>query len=117
MTFMASIVLFFLSYLEHTRSVRPSTILSLYLSLTVILDIAQLRSLWLQLGTQGITGIFTASFVAKLVAFILEATNKRSTLRPIYKDLAPEESGGIIIAASLYGLISSSGVVIKGLSI
>ena len=82
-TFMASIVLFFLSYLEHTRSVRPSTILSLYLSLTVILDIAQLRSLWLQLGPQGITGIFTASFVAKLVVLILGATNKRSTLRPI----------------------------------
>lgn len=97
LSFVVSIALMPLSHLEHSREVSTSTILCFYLSLTALLDIAQVRSLWLQLGAQSTTAVFTASFAVRMIILLLETTNKRSALRPTYKDLSPEATGGIYI--------------------
>ncbi|KAH8701117.1 putative ABC multidrug transporter [Talaromyces proteolyticus] len=82
-----------LSYFEHTRSVRPSFLLNVYLFLTLLFDIARCRTLWLRdPNTYGrtIAVLFTASVALKAVLVLLEGLEKRWTLRSEYKDYPPE---------------------------
>ncbi|RAH67797.1 ABC transporter [Aspergillus aculeatinus CBS 121060] len=43
----AAISISILTFLEHSRSLRPSILLSAFLSLTILFDIARVRTLWL----------------------------------------------------------------------
>ncbi|KAF5859185.1 hypothetical protein ETB97_003197 [Aspergillus alliaceus] len=76
-TFMAACA----SFLEDQRSVRPSDILVLYLSMTVICAIAPLRSLWLIGPTNTVTGIWTAIFVITIACLCVESVQKSRVLR------------------------------------
>ena len=86
-----------LSWLEDRKSVRPSSALVVYLMLTSLLDAAQCRTLWLQFGRQdALTSICLATTILKLAMALLESRNKRSYLSPVYADLPPESTGGIV---------------------
>lgn len=43
-----ALFLVLLSYAEHTRSVKPSLILNAYLLVSLLFDIARVRTLWLR---------------------------------------------------------------------
>ncbi|KAI0170239.1 ABC transporter [Pestalotiopsis sp. NC0098] len=83
-----------LSYVDHQRSLRPSTLLSLYLSVLVILAIARVRTLWLMGDSTGEAGSLTATLALTITALLLESTEKKSILSEEKRTGAPEEYSG-----------------------
>lgn len=83
--------LLYVSYLEHVRCVRPSTILCLYFGISALLDLARLRTLFF-IPDYHITALVNlASYAVKLVLLVLEVTEKRSLLLWQWKDTSPED--------------------------
>lgn len=75
-SFVASLVFCALSYAEHARSPRPSSILNAYLLISLLLDGAILRTFWLSDLAASVRGMFTASFALKACLLVLEAKEK-----------------------------------------
>ncbi|KAL2673758.1 hypothetical protein Neosp_012202 [[Neocosmospora] mangrovei] len=96
LVFVNGFTLAFLSYAEHTRSVRPSTLINVYLLLTLLFDCAIARTLWLIEGTKLIAKVFTATVAIKFTVLVSEAWEKRSILRAQYQELSPESTSGIL---------------------
>ncbi|KAM0816280.1 putative ABC transporter FUM19 [Seiridium cardinale] len=86
-----------LSYTEHRRSIRPSTLLVSYLALSILLDLAQTRTLFLRSPDSGpIQALFTASLATKLALVCLEELQKRPLVTDKTKNLALEATSGPI---------------------
>lgn len=83
-----------LSYLDHQRSLRPSTLLCLYLTVVIILGVARVRTLWLIDSGAAEPAIATASLSLTVIVLLLESVEKKSSLRPGEKTGAPEEYSG-----------------------
>ncbi|KAK2590420.1 hypothetical protein QQS21_011893 [Conoideocrella luteorostrata] len=88
-----------LSYAEHGKSLRPSSLLNVFLLVSLLLDAAVLRTLWMSafIG-RAVRAVFTASFAAKGALLVLEAVEKSRLLLPISgsrRDTAPEETAGL----------------------
>lgn len=84
-----------LSFLEHSRSIRPSTLLQVYLLISLLLDAARARSLWL-IGSYGsIPSVFIAAVAVKLWIGFFECIEKRRLLQEDYKSLTVESTSGI----------------------
>lgn len=94
----AALCMVALSYFDHSRSPRPSIFLNAYLFLTLLFDIAQVRTYWLASSTRPemtFTAIFTASLAMKAVILLLEAQRKAKWVAWDSKDHSPEETSGI----------------------
>ncbi|OBT74156.1 hypothetical protein VF21_06257 [Pseudogymnoascus sp. 05NY08] len=89
-------ILIYVSYLENTRSVRPSTLLSIYVGVSVLLDAARVRTLFFIPGNEVVARLFLAGFSIKILIFILEVSEKRPFLRSKWRDASPEETSGAI---------------------
>lgn len=87
-----------LSALEHSRSPRPSVLLSTYLSVTLLFDVAQTRTLWLD-ATAGnnltITRLTTAAVALKAMILVLESQRKTRWAVFDPKQRSPEELAGL----------------------
>lgn len=87
-----------LSYVEHYYTVRPSTILSVYLFTSLLFDMTRARTLWLQ-GLDGpnrtIASLFAAAVAIKALILVYEALEKRHLLRPEYQSYPPEAKSSI----------------------
>ncbi|KZL80273.1 abc transporter [Colletotrichum incanum] len=94
------------SYVEHKRSIRPSALLGGYLVLTIVLDIAQVRTFWIRDGLTPVAAVFTASLVAKVAMLVLEETPKRAHLLGSEKGVAVESTTGVI-SRSLFWWLNS----------
>ncbi|PYI34585.1 ABC transporter [Aspergillus indologenus CBS 114.80] len=97
----AAISICILTFLEHSRSLRPSILLSAFLSLTVLFDIARVRTLWLLAHTHFqfvYVRIFLAVTVCKALLLVLESLHHQRWSRGDHKTHSPEETSG------LYGL-------------
>ena len=90
-----AIIIFGLSSLEHSRSIRPSTLLEVYLLVSLLFDAVRARSLWLIGGYGPIASVFLAAVVIKLWMVILEGVEKRRLLNDEYKSLTVESTSGI----------------------
>ncbi|KAF2842938.1 hypothetical protein M501DRAFT_1005649 [Patellaria atrata CBS 101060] len=86
-----SLLLPLLSYAEHIHSLRPSLIINGYLFFSLLFDIAQSRTLWLQGYMSSHAIVLTISTVVKFVLLVLESLEKRRYLKPEYKD-EPKEA-------------------------
>ncbi|KAF5553404.1 Canalicular multispecific organic anion transporter 2 [Fusarium napiforme] len=64
-----------LSFVEHRNSRKPSKLIGAFLVITIILDIALVRTCWIR-SMHSIAGVFTASFAIKTILLILEETPK-----------------------------------------
>lgn len=95
LSFMASLALLVLSSVEHTRSVRPSTLINVYMLFSLLLDIPQARTLWLRSGPKSVPGIYCAGLATKTCILGLEARSKRRSLFPQYTAYAPESLVGL----------------------
>jgi hypothetical protein len=84
-----------LSYIDRQRSLRPSTLLTLYFSALVMLDIPRVRTLWLISSVNGEAAIMTMTLTLTAVALALESTEKRSCVAD-EKFGAPEEYSGFL---------------------
>lgn len=91
-----AVILVALSYAEHVRSVKPSSLITLYLLISIVLDLPQTRTLWLRSANASIAGVFTATLALKAIALLVEARNKRSLLRAPYNLYPPETLSGFI---------------------
>ncbi|ETS85549.1 hypothetical protein PFICI_03574 [Pestalotiopsis fici W106-1] len=97
MNLVGSLAIAALSYTEHRRSIRPSTLLVGYLALTILLDLAQTRTLFLRSPDSGpIQALFTASLATKLAIMCLEELQKRPLVADKTKVFALEETSGPI---------------------
>jgi ATP-binding cassette subfamily C (CFTR/MRP) protein 1 len=91
----ASLGLGILSYVEHTRNIRPSAIINAYLLLTLPFDAAELRTRWLRGENPAGNGVASAILGIKLLILISEAIEKRGLLFPPYADPSPEATSGL----------------------
>ncbi|KAF2012008.1 multidrug resistance-like protein [Aaosphaeria arxii CBS 175.79] len=104
--FASSLALFALSYLEHSRSPRPSYILNAYLFISLLFDIVVLRTVWIALPSfQPVRIVLTSSFALKTIILFLEAVEKRNYLRHP-ENLAPEETSGLYSQTFLWWMNS-----------
>lgn len=75
-SFASSLMSCVLSRVEHAKSPRPSSLLSLFLAVSLLLDVALLRTLWLVPVSAAIPAVFTAAFALKAIIAVLEGWSK-----------------------------------------
>lgn len=78
-----------LSWFDHQRSIRPSTLLAVYLLIAALLDIARLRTLLTIPGAVGSASVFSLVLGLTVVALVLESVKKDQSLR------SPQEYSGV----------------------
>ena len=84
-----------LSHTEHLYSLRPSAIINIYLIITLPLDVARSRTLWLNGAINSVASIFTSAIGVKVVILIAEAIEKNRILLDRYRYSSPEVTSGI----------------------
>ncbi|RBR23238.1 uncharacterized protein FIESC28_03980 [Fusarium coffeatum] len=98
LAFIASLFACALSWKEHSCARRPSTLLNIYILLTLLFDIVQARTAWLLISTSHQTiqaRLFTASVVVKAVILCLETIPKTRWIQWNADEHSPEESSGV----------------------
>jgi hypothetical protein len=95
LSFFAGIAILLLSRLEHSRAIRPSSLINIYLLVSLSFDAVQVRTLYLKHVEAAILGLFTADVVIKLVLLLLESMSKRSYLKAPFNSYSPETTSGI----------------------
>ncbi|KAI1080070.1 ABC transporter [Whalleya microplaca] len=96
-----------LSYIDHQRSLRPCTLISLYLSVLVILDLARVRTLWLTGSTKGEAAAMTVTLILTVAALLLESAEKRSSITEEKRFGAPEEYSGFWTRTAFTWLVTT----------
>jgi len=105
LSFLACLGLLWLSSVEHMRSAKPSDIISVFILISIILDIPQARTLWLRHRSDtAVAATFTACLAIKIVILFLEARSKRPWLLPPYQAYAPEALANIFDRTVLWWL-------------
>ena len=94
LTLVAYLALPILSYAEHVKSVKPSSLLNGYLLVSLLCDVTRARTLWLREDDK-IASDFTAAVAIKFVLLLLEAVEKRRFLLPIYQSYPFEATSGL----------------------
>ncbi|KAJ5294660.1 hypothetical protein PENANT_c006G09572 [Penicillium antarcticum] len=102
-TLVTSLLLLFLSHLEHLRSIRPSTILNVFLGFTLLFDLARLRTLYF-MSKQTVTSLFAVSWVIKVIILVFEVTEKRQLLKKAYENSPIESTSGVLNRALFWWL-------------
>lgn len=95
---LAAVAILPLSVVEHTRAPRPSMLLMGYLLLTLLLDAAQSRTLYLSSAVStelAYSNVFTAAVAVKAVLLLLESQHKSKWVDWDRKEHSPEETSGI----------------------
>ncbi|KAI0194204.1 putative ABC transporter [Astrocystis sublimbata] len=114
LSFLASTSLIYISSLEHARSVRPSSTIGFYILLSLVLDAAQARTLWIRPIPRFLPAVFTAGLVAKIVVCYVEARSKKLALLPPYRQLSPEDLAGLYSRTILWWINPMFWVGYKG---
>lgn len=94
----SALLMITLSLVNHSRSPRPSVLLTIYLSLTLLLDATQARTLFLSSGGKPeltYSSIFSAAIILKARILLLEAKQKSAWVLWNEKEHSPEETSGI----------------------
>ncbi|KAF7954900.1 uncharacterized protein EAE97_000159 [Botrytis byssoidea] len=105
LAFTATLGLCILSYFEHSRNIRPSSIINAYLFFTLPFDAAQLRTRWLRGDDVAGNAISTSILGVKFLHLILEAKGKKKILFPRYDYLSPETTSGLFARSLFWWLI------------
>ncbi|GJC82527.1 ABC transporter atnG [Colletotrichum liriopes] len=100
-----------LSHMEHVRSIRPSTVLCVYLIFSLMFDAVQCRTLWMLPGLRHLASVFTAALAVKSTIFLLEVQGKRRFLLAALQHLSPEATSGIVARGFFWWL---NGLLGKG---
>ncbi|KGO73238.1 ABC transporter, integral membrane type 1 [Penicillium italicum] len=94
----SALLMITLSVVDHSRSPKPSALLSSYLFLTLFLDVAQARTLFLSSDDKPeltYSSIFVTAIALKTGILLLEAQQKSRWVGWDEKDHSPEETSGI----------------------
>lgn len=104
MRIVGACVLGILSFTEHQRTLRPSLILNIWLLITLLFDVAQVRTIWLQGYLSAIAPTMTISVAIKSALIVVEAIEKRGMLRDKWKAATPESTAGFYSQAFFWWL-------------
>lgn len=88
-----------LSYVEHTRSIKPSVLLNGYLFFSVLLDIPLARTFWIRPGFRAIAGVFTVALAIKAALLVLEESPKPLL---VGEKSTPRETAAGVISRSVF---------------
>lgn len=110
-SFAAALAVGPLSFIEHSRSIRPSAALELYLLVTLVLDAIQIWGFPLGANASPVVYIALVEVCLKLVLFVLEAQDKRAILREPWRHLSPETIAGTINRTFIWWI---NPLIIKG---
>lgn len=98
------LVLSFASHYEHTRSVRASALLVLYLGYSVLADVVRARTQWSMPRINfPVAAISTTCCLCK--AFLLILEHRRKTVRAGLRKPTPDEQADIVSQAFLWWLL------------
>ncbi|KAM7191633.1 putative ABC multidrug transporter [Naviculisporaceae sp. PSN 640] len=101
----SSLCVMLLSAVEHSKSPRPSILLSVYLGLTLLFDIVQSRTLFLSSSVTSETaysGIYTSATGLKAAIILLEAHRKTKYVIWDRKEHSPEETSNLFSLAVFF---------------
>lgn len=84
---LAALCIVLLAHIEHTKSIRPSFLLTAYLFVSLVFDAARLRTEWLISLNKVYASVLSTSTALKLSLLILETIEKRRIL--IYRGTSP----------------------------
>lgn len=93
-----------LLYAEHRYSYSPSMLLSVYLSITILLDVANVRSLFLRGSLDAVGAVTSAALALKLLILLLEEVPKRG---PSVLGISKETSSGLWNRSAFWWLHST----------
>jgi ATP-binding cassette, subfamily C (CFTR/MRP), member 1 len=99
-----------LSAVHHTKSVRPSLLLSAFILLTALFDCARARTLWNVASEKSLPLIFTLALAVKVSILATENMRKHRSPRNDSK-YAPEELAGLFGRTFFLWLL---GLLIRG---
>lgn len=88
-------IILYASCLEHVFSIRPSSIITLYLGPSFLLDLLRMRTLFGTEGQQLTSKLYAYAVIIKLIATCLEALPKRNILFWQWKDESPITTTGL----------------------
>jgi hypothetical protein len=106
MNLFSSIIFSYLSDFEHRLSRKPSDILSIFLFVSICLEITRIYSLWVIDGTLIVAILLAITNIVKFAILILESWSKRGALTKPYADYSPEALSGILSHLSFLWLNS-----------
>ncbi|KAF5657957.1 multidrug resistance-associated 1 [Fusarium heterosporum] len=98
-SFASSLMSCVLSCVEHAKSPRPSSLLNVYLAVSLLLDVALLRTLWLVPMNTAIPAVFTVAFTLKAILVVLEGWSKAPYLIASSGPHSPEVTAGLYARA------------------
>ncbi|KAJ6020781.1 multidrug resistance-associated protein [Penicillium herquei] len=93
-----------LSWLEDERSMKPSSLLAIYLIVTLLFDVVQIKSLWLPYKNPLIAGLFSATVATKAAMVLFESLGKQKYLIDSYQDFSRESTSGILNQSFMWWL-------------
>jgi hypothetical protein len=96
LTFVNGVLLLFVSHAENTRPIHPSTLITVYLFLTLLFDCVIARTLWLLQDTGVAARLFTTTVATKALVLAAEVWEKRSILLSRYQGVSPEMTSSIL---------------------
>ncbi|KAF2670115.1 multidrug resistance-associated protein [Microthyrium microscopicum] len=82
------------SFVEDQRAVGPSDILVLYFSVSSLLALPRLRTLWMIEDVTACKSLWTGIFLLTVAVLFVESTRKSKLLVPRYQSLAKEQVYG-----------------------
>ncbi|KAF4630786.1 hypothetical protein G7Y89_g7350 [Cudoniella acicularis] len=94
LSIIGTIVFGALSFAEHRRAIRPSSLISLYLFFSLLFDAARTRTIWLRATETPLSVLTTLATVTKFFILILETVEKRGLLRPGHQNPPPYATAG-----------------------
>ncbi|KAL2817069.1 hypothetical protein BDW59DRAFT_175603 [Aspergillus cavernicola] len=106
LTLIASLGLSVISWFEHARTIRPSFLINIYLFLSVLLDTARVRTLWMLGPYKAIPAAFTCSLVLRCGMLVLESVEKRKILAFDVKNVSKDSTSGPFSHSIFYWLSS-----------
>ncbi|KAM0416170.1 hypothetical protein ACHAPD_005085 [Fusarium lateritium] len=98
-SFASSLMSCVLSHAEHAKSPRPSSLLNVFFAVSLLLDVALLRTLWLVPVNMAIPAVFTAAFVLKAMLVVVEGWSKAPYLVSGSEVHSPEVTAGLYARA------------------
>jgi ATP-binding cassette subfamily C (CFTR/MRP) protein 1 len=101
---LVSLAVVVLSAQSHMRSVRPSSLLSVYLLFSCLFDAVQVRTLFMRHAGKVVPSLLSVSIALRLVLLTIECRNKRPWLRSQYRTLPPEVTAGVVSRSILWWL-------------
>jgi ATP-binding cassette subfamily C (CFTR/MRP) protein 1 len=104
MQLLSAFTIIILIALEHSRTTRPSTLISLYLIAAIVADGVQLRTLFGRKYVPIVARIVSASAGTKFLLLLLESWPKTAYLLPNEDGLGPEDVSGLFVRDTFWWL-------------